>query len=272
MRRRLILSLLATPAFAQPRPVLVASFSILGDLLRQIAPADADIRVIAGPEADSHGFQPRPSQVEALRGATLAVRNGQGFDGWFDRMARAANFRGTLVTALDGPGLRAGDPHGWQDVAVARGYAGRIAIGLGAPNRLIDYDARLIALDAWIRAEIARVPEARRIVVTSHDSFGYFGAAYGVRFLSPQGMSTQAEPAAQRVAGLIRQVRDQRVTAIFNDHAGSSATLRRVATEAWVTIRGRLYAESLSPLDGPAPTYEAMMRHNVGLMVPAMLG
>ena len=116
------------------------------------------------------------------------------------------------------------------------------------------------------------MPEARRIVVTSHDSFGYFGAAYGVRFLSPQGVSTQAEPAAQRVAGLIRQVRDQRVTAIFNDHAGSSATLRRVATEAGVTIRGRLYAESLSPLDGPAPTYEAMMRHNVGLMVPCMLG
>lgn len=271
MRRRCLFSLLATPAFAQPRPVLVASFSILGDMLAQVAPEGADIRVIAGPEADAHGFQPRPSQLEQLRNATMAVRNGQGFDGWFDRMARAANFHGTMVTALEGEGLRSGDPHGWQDVTVARGYARRIAAGLGEPNRLAAYDGRLETLDAWIRAEIARVPPERRVVLTSHDSFGYFGAAYGVRFVSPQGVSTQAEPSAQGVAALIRQVRAQRITAVFMDNLASPATLRRLAAEAGVTVRGRLYAETLSAPDGPAPSYEAMMRYNVGLMVPAML-
>ena len=263
--------LLATPALAQPRPVLVASFSILGDMLGQVAPEGADIRVIAGPEADAHGFQPRPSQVEALRGATLAVRNGQGFDGWFDRMARAAGFQGRLVTALEGPGLRPGDPHGWQDVTVARGYARRIADGLGGADRLAGYDARLAALDAWIRAEIGRVPPERRVVLTSHDSFGYFAAAYGVRFLPVQGVAAQAEPGAQGVAALIRQVRAQRVTAVFIDQLSNPATLRRLAAEAGVAVRGRLYAETLSAPDGPAATYEAMMRHNVGLLVPAML-
>jgi zinc/manganese transport system substrate-binding protein len=271
MRRRLLLSLLATPALAQPRPVLVASFSILGDMLAQVAPEGADIHVIAGPEADAHGFQPRPSQVELLRGASLAVRNGQGFDEWFDRMGRAAGFRGTMVTALEGGGLRRGDPHGWQDVTVARGYARRIAAGLGAANRLDGYDARLAELDAWIRAEIARVPPERRVVLTSHDSFGYFGAAYDVRFISPQGVSTQAEPSAQGVAALIRQVRAQRITAVFMDNLGNPSTLRRLAAEAGVTVLGRLYAESLSAASGPAATYEAMMRYNVGLMVPAML-
>ncbi len=271
MRRRFLPLLLAIPALAQQRPVLVASFSILGDMLARVAPEGEDIRVIAGPEADAHGFQPRPSQIEALRGATLAVRNGGGFDGWFDRMTRAANFRGTLVTALDGPGLRAGDPHGWQDVAMARAYIRRIAAGLGAPNRLAEYDARLAELDTWIRAEIGRVPPERRVVLTSHDSFGYFGAAYGVRFVAPQGVSTTAEPSAQGVAALIRQVRAQRITAVFMDHLGSPATLRRLAAEAGVTVLGRLYAETLSPPEGPAPSYEAMMRHNVALMVPAML-
>ena len=272
MRRRSLFSLLATPALAQPRPVLVASFSILGDMLARVAPEGAVVRVIAGPEADAHGFQPRPSHIEALRGATLAVRNGAGFDGWFDRMARAANFRGTMVTALDTPAPRPGDPHGWQDVTLARGYARRIAAGVGEPNRLAAYDAALAELDAWIRAEIARVPVERRVVLTSHDSFGYFGAAYGVRFVSPQGVSTQAEPSAQGVAALIRQVRAQRITAVFMDNLANPATLRRLAAEAGVTVRGRLFAESLSPPEGPAPNYEAMMRHNVGLMVPAMLG
>jgi len=264
--------LLATPVLAQPRPVLVASFSILGDMLAQVAPAGADIRVIAGPEADGHAFQPRPSHAEALRGATLAVRNGQGFDAWFDRLARAAGFQGRMVTALEGPGLRAGDPHGWQDVTMARGYARRIAAGLGEPHRLEAYDARLAALDAWIRAEIARVPPERRVVLTSHESFGYFGAAYGVRFVAPQGVSSQAEPSAQGVAALIRQIRAQRINAVFMDHLGNPATLRRLAAEAGVTVLGRLYAETLSAPGGPAPDYEAMMRHNVGLMVPAMLG
>lgn len=258
------------PASAQPARMLVASFSILGDMLARLAPAGAVVRSIAGPEADAHGFQPRPSQMEALRGATLAVRNGGGFDAWFDRAARAAGFSGTMVTALDPARARAGDPHGWQDVTLARDYAARIAAALPGA-RLAEYDARLAALDEWVRGQIARVPPERRLVLTSHDSFGYFAARYGVRFIAPQGASTAAEPSAAGIAALIRQLRAQRVTAVFMDNLGSPATLRRLAEETGITIRGRLYAETLSAPDGPAASYEALMRHNVGLMVEAML-
>ena len=155
---------------------------------------------------------------------------------------------------------------------MARRYCARIAAGLGEPHRLAEYDAVLAALDDWIRTEISRVPPERRLVLTSHDSFGYFGAAYGVRFVSPQGVSTNAEPSALGVAALIRQVRAQRITAVFMDHLGNPAGLQRLAAEAGVAVRGRLYAESLSAPGGIAPSYEAMMRHNVGLLVPAMLG
>ena len=283
MIRRSLLLTLATPALAQPRPVLVASFSILGDMLAQIAPEGADIRVIAGPEVDAHHFQPRPSHAEALRGAALALRNGLGFDAWFDRTARAAGFRSVMVTATEGMAARPAtghghggqDPHAWQDVALARHYARRIAAGLaaaGMPHRAEAYDARLATLDAWIRAEIARVPAARRMVLTSHDAFAYFGAAYGVRFVAPQGVSTAAEPSAQAVATLIRQVRAQNITAVFMENLTNPATLRRLAQEAGVTVRGRLFADALSTADGPAASYEAMMRHNLGLLVPAMLG
>ncbi len=280
MLYRRALPLLALPALAhaQERPVAIASFSILGDLARQVAGEGWEVRVLAGPDVDAHHFQPRPSDALALRGARLAIRNGAGFDGWFDRLLRGAGFRGQVVTATEGlPLLRSSpgghshggqDPHGWQDVRLAMGYLRRIAAGLGtdaaAPL------ARLEALHGWIGDQFAPIPPARRVVVTSHDAFAHFGAAYGVRFLAPQGVSTAAEPSAQQVAALIRQIRAERVTAVFLENMANPATLRRLAEEAGVTLRGRLFADALSPPDGPAATYDAMMRHNTRLMAAAM--
>jgi zinc/manganese transport system substrate-binding protein len=304
MRRR---SLLALPALLLPlsaraqatRLPVVASFTILADITAQLGGERVEIRTVAGPDADAHHFQPRPSDAVALRGAAVLIRNGLGFDGWIDRMARSANWRGRTITATEGitprmvegghshghshgtPGRPAPDPHCWQDVAHARSYARTIAAGLAAADpdaaehyatRAAAYDARLAALDAWVRQQLGTVPEPRRIVVTSHDAFGYFGAAYGVRFLAPAGISTRAEPSAQQVARLIRLIREQSVTALFMENMSNPATLRRIAAETGVAIGGRLYADSLSHPDGAAPTYEAMVRHNVGLLVPAMRG
>lgn len=289
--RMLRRTLLFTPAlaFAQAPPVVVASFSILGDLAGQVLGPAATLNVMAGPDVDAHHFQARPSHIAMLRGAAMAIRNGWGFDGWFNRAAQAANFSGVMVTATEGlppraaPRGRGGhnhganDPHAWQDVAAARHYVRQIAAGaarlnLDVATRAAAADARLAALDAWVRAQIGTVPEARRVVLTSHDAFAYFGAAYGVRFLAPQGVSTQAEPSAQAVAALIRQVRAQNITAVFMENMTNPATLNRLAQEAGVTVRGRLYADALSGPAGPAADYQAMMRHNVTVMVEAMRG
>lgn len=319
MRRRLFLGLvpaLALPA-VPPRPAsaqgpvrVVASFSILGDMTRQIAGDRIQLRTVAGSNVDAHTFQPRPSDAEALRDATLAIRNGLGFDPWFDRMLRSANWRGTTVTATDGITTRrmaahshghshggqaqgsggqqqsgqartVPDPHAWQDLRLGIRYVRTIAAALSTADAVNAaayteaadaYARRLTDLDAWVRAEVAVVPEARRKVVTSHDAFGYFGAAYGIRFLAPQGVSTEAEPSAAQVGRLIRQIRNEGITAVFMENMGNPATLQRLADEAGVRVRGRLYADALSAADGPAPTYEAMFRHNVGLLVPAMRG
>jgi len=294
MRRRALLSLAALPfpAAAQPKPVAVASFSILADLLREVAGERMDLRVIAGPDVDAHHFQTRPSHAEAVRSAQIVVRNGAGFDGWFNRLLSSTGFRGVTVTATEGIALRRAaptpghnhgsqDPHAWQDVRLAITYVRNIEAGLIRADaageahyraRANAFVARLEALDGWVRVEIARVPEARRIIVTSHDAFAYFGAAYGVRFRAPQGVATNAEPSAQQVASLIRQIRAENITAIFIENMSNPATLRRLADEAGVRIQGRLYADALSGPNGPAETYELMVRHNVGLMVPAMVG
>ncbi|WP_431302765.1 metal ABC transporter solute-binding protein, Zn/Mn family [Sediminicoccus sp. BL-A-41-H5] len=295
MHRRTLLAapalLLTPPALAQPRPAAVASFSILGDLLREVAGERMEIRVIAGPDVDAHHFQPRPSHAEAVRGARLVVRNGAGFDNWFNRLIASTGFSGVNVLATEGLALRRAaptpghnhgsqDPHAWQDARLAIGYLRNIERGLIRADaageaeyrsRAAAAAARLEALDAWVRSEIARVPEARRIVITSHDAFAYFGAAYGVRFLAPQGVALQSEPSAQQVANLIRQIRAQNITAVFMENMSNPATLRRLAEEAGVAIQGRLYADALSAPDGPAATYEAMMRHNMTLMVAAMM-
>lgn len=280
MFTRRALPLLALPALAraQPRPVAVASFSIVGDLARQVAGEAWEVRVLAGPDVDPHNFQPRPSDAQALRGADVAIRNGAGFDGWFDRLLRGAGFRGRLVTATEGlPLLRAApgghshgpqDPHGWQDARLAMGYVRAVAAALGTDATAIL--TRLEALHGWIGAQFAPIPPARRVALTSHDAFAHYGAAYGVRFLAPQGVSTAAEPSAQQVAALIRQVRAERITAVFLENMANPVTLRRLAQEAGVTVRGRLYADALSAPDGPAATYEAMMRHNTTLLAAAM--
>ncbi|WP_027283675.1 metal ABC transporter solute-binding protein, Zn/Mn family [Rubritepida flocculans] len=290
-------------------PVVVASFSILGDLVQQVGGARIALRVIAGPGVDSHHFQPRPTDAQALREAALLVRNGLGFDAWFDRLARAAAGQraAPMLTVTDGitprsmeahhhhhhhhhggaerrtqhaaGPRRVADPHAWQDVRLAQHYVRAIAAGLarmdsaGAEAHQAAAEAflrRLEALDAWIRAEIATVPPARRKVLTTHDAFGYFGDAYGVTFLAAQGVSAEAEPSAAAVARLIRQVRAENLTAVFLEGQGSQAVLERLAREAGVRVRGRLYADALSAPDGPAASYEAMMRHNVALMVAAM--
>jgi zinc/manganese transport system substrate-binding protein len=308
LRRALLCSpalLLVRPALAQQRPSVVASFSILADMTRQIGGDRIALRAIAGADVDAHGFQPKPSDAAALNNAALVIRNGLGFEGWLDRMIRSSGFKGRLVTTTEGitPRLmeahghdhggvgrrqnqsvgprQVPDPHAWQDVGLAQHYMRNITAGLIAADpgnealyrRDADaYAARLAALDQWVRAEVAKVPAARRKIVTSHDSFGYFGDAYGVRFLAPQGVSTEAEPSAAEVGRLIRQIRAENITALFMENMANPATLQRIAQETGVRVRGRLYADALSTETGPAPTYEAMFRHNLSLMVPAMLG
>ncbi|MCQ4161604.1 zinc ABC transporter substrate-binding protein [Roseomonas sp. GC11] len=306
MQRRALLGLaLAAPflghaASAQengpPLPV-VASFSILGDMVRQIGGEAVRVHVIAGPDVDAHTFQPRPSDAQAVREAKLLVRNGLGFDAWMDRLARSAGYKGATATASQGVTPRrmeeadsqghghshgtTTDPHAWQDLRNGQIYARNIGEALASadPARAerfraaaATYAARLAILDAWVREQIATVPEARRRVVTSHDAFGYFGAAYGVRFLAPQGVSTESEPSAAQVARLIRTLKQEKITALFLENMANPATLNRLAHEAGVKVQGRLYADALSAEGGPAATYETMFRNNIGLLVPAMAG
>lgn len=257
---------------------VVATFSILGDLVREVGGEAVDVTTLVGPDSDAHTYQPRPSDARALAGAKVLVSNGLGFEGWIDRLAEAASFRGKRVVASAGAPADS-DPHCWQDVACARRYVANIADGLASVDpanatlyakRAAAYDGRLATLDGWIRREIAGVPEAQRQAITGHTSFRYFARAYDVRFSAPTGYSTESEPTARDVANLIRQVREQKIKALFIENMTNPALVAEIARDSGASVGPRLYSDALSRPDGPAPTYEAMMRHNVTALVAGM--
>jgi zinc/manganese transport system substrate-binding protein len=268
----------AAPAFADTRLKTVATFSILADFVREVGGDQLDIVTLVGPDADAHTYQPKPTDARTLAVARVLVSNGLGFEGWIDRLAEAAGFKGKRIVASTGAASDK-DPHCWQDVACARRYVANIAQGLAAADpanaeayraRATRYDERLAALDSWIRREIASVPADRRQAITGHSSFRYFSRAYDVRFNAPRGFSTESEPTARDVANLIRQVREQKVKAVFAENMTNPALVAEIARDSGAVVGPRLYSDALSKPDGPASTYEAMMRHNVTALVAGM--
>ena len=121
-----------------------------------------------------------------------------------------------------------------------------------------------------MKAALAKLPEDRRKIITSHDAFGYFGAAYGLEVIAPEGVSTEAEASAKDVAKIIRQIKAEHIPAVFMENITDHRLLDQIARETGAKIGGTLYTDALSPPDGPAPTYLGMFRHNIGALIAAL--
>ncbi|MFN3076430.1 MAG: metal ABC transporter substrate-binding protein [Alphaproteobacteria bacterium] len=284
-----VLLLLGTvsPVLADPLKV-VTSFSILGDMARRVGGDQVLITTLVGPDGDAHVYEPTPADIRAVAQAGLLIVNGLGMEGWMDRLDKAAGYRGPVVVASTGVRVRhpkggdgrTTDPHAWQDLSNGLIYVANIEAGLAAadPTHADTYHANaksfskeLKELDSWVRAEIGSVPPGLRRVITSHDSFGYFGEAYGIRLLAPAGIGTEAEITARNLATLVTQIRTTRTRAIFLENMSDPRRIGQLEREAGARAGGTLYVDALSPAGGPAPDYIAMFRHNVPLLKDAML-
>jgi zinc/manganese transport system substrate-binding protein len=265
-----------------PLPV-VASFSILGDFVRQVGGDAVALTTIVGPDGDAHVYEPSPGDARKLAKARLVFVNGLGFEGWIDRLIKASNSKAAVATASTSAtarSLEGGlDPHAWQDVTNAQIYVANIRDALKAadPDRAGQYEARagaylaqLAALDEEIKRAMDALPKERRRVVSTHDAFGYFAARYGIEFIAPQGVSTDAEASARDIARIIDAIKRQKVAAVFLENVADSRLTRRIAAETGAKIGGELYSDALSGANGPAPTYIDMMRHNVRELAKAL--
>ncbi len=266
---------------------VVATFSILGDMVRQVGGDRVHVTTLVGPDGDGHVYQPTPADAQAVAGAKLLVVNGLGFEGWMDRLSEASGYKGQVVTATAGvePRRMADqdhgeiDPHAWQSLANARIYVRNIADGLAAIDpagaeiyrrNAAGYMKEIDAVEAQVREAIDSLPVERRKVVTSHDAFGYFSEAYGIEFYAPVGVSTEAEASAGDVAKLIRQINKEKIPAVFVENISDRRLLDQIVRETGARIGGKLYSDALSKADGPAGTYLGMMRHNIQVLVAAL--
>jgi zinc/manganese transport system substrate-binding protein len=267
---------------------VVASFSILGDLVRQVGGNLVAVDTLVGPDGDVHVYEPRPRDLRTLLAAGLLVRNGLGLEGWMDRLTGAAGFKGRVVVAAEAVvprtmrengGALTTDPHAWQDPRNAILYVRAIAEGLAsvdAANAAVyrgaaeQYSARIAQVDGWIEAAMAAIPSDQRRIITTHDAFGYYGARYGVEFLSAEGISTEFEPSAKAIAALVRQIEREKVRAVFIENTTSPRMAQMLARETGALLGGTVYSDALSPADGPAATYLDMLRWNTKLFVGAM--
>jgi zinc/manganese transport system substrate-binding protein len=288
-RRGALAALLATAASARAQPAaplrVVASFSLLADMTQEVGGSSVEVTALVGRDADSHVFAPSPAHAQRLMQAQLVVVNGLGFEGWIDRLIRATGYRGPVVVASQGiaPRVVAGyaDPHAWQSLVHAQRYVENIRAGIvqaqpaaaAAVNaRAADYTRRMAALDASIRSRLAAVPAQDRVVVTTHAAFGYLADAYGLDFRAAQGLNSASEASAADVARLVRQLRSQRVRALFVENLSDPRLLARIAQEAGARLGGKLFSDALSAPGTPADTYLRLMAHNAESLLGVLKG
>ena len=277
------LLLLAGPALAGEIRA-VATTSILGDVVREVAGELVDLAVLFPPDTDPHTFEPTPQEVALLARADVVFVCGAGLEAALEPLLGLAR---RVVSVSEGIPLRVFadgrvDPHVWLDPMNVAVWAENVAAALvdldpshaeGYRARAAAYRRKLEELDAWIRTEVEKVPEERRILVVDHLAFGYFAARYGFRQAAAvlPGFSTLAEPSARELAALEEKIRELAVPAIFVAHTTTSPLVERIADDTGVRVV-RLYVGALSGPEGPAPTYLDLMRQLVLSIVAALGG
>ena len=277
------LALTALPATAQDKLKIVASFSILGDMVRQVTGELASVTTIVGPDADAHVYMPNASDAKAVANADVIFLNGLGFETWSDTLIKTSGTKAEVFVATTGisPLKVEGeiDPHAWNTLTNGVVYVTNIADGLSSADpknaatykaNAKAYSARLMALHTRATAELNKLPEGARTVVTAHDAFGYLANAYGLNFLAPVGVDTDAEPSAKALAKLIDHLRKVGAGALFVENISSPALVHQIARETGIKIGGRLFSDALSERGGPATSYEKMFEHNLGTLIAAL--
>ncbi|CDZ73000.1 Periplasmic solute binding protein [Neorhizobium galegae bv. orientalis] len=276
----------AVPAFADTLKV-VASFTVLGDVVSQVGGKHVKVINLVGPNGDPHEFEPSPTDARNLKAAQVAFVSGEGLEGWMDRLITASGYKGKPVVVSEGVNTRTmdedgktvTDPHVWNSPVNVKVWVANIEKALSEADpadasafkaNAEAYLQKLDAMNAYAHSKFDAVPADRRKVLTSHDAFGYFGREYNVSFLAPLGLSTETEASAADVAKLIEQIKAEGVKTYFLENSNDPRLVKQIAKATAAQPGGELYVESLSDAKGPAPTYEKMFRYNVDQIAAAM--
>lgn len=293
-----LVALGADAAHAQNKLKVVASFSILADFAKNVGGDRVDVSMLVGPGGDAHVYTPTPADARNVAAAKLVIVNGLGFEGWLQRLVKAAGNKATVVTATKGITPRKNkadghkhthghshddenDPHAWQSVPNAKIYVANIRDALiaadaaGAETYRVNADRYLKKLDELereVRQAVDTIPADRRKLISTHDAFGYLADSYGIAFIAPQGVSTESEATARDVARIVTQIKAQKIPAVFLENISDPRLMRRIAQESGAKLGGTLFSDSLTDEKGDAATYIEMIRHNIRTLANALAG
>lgn len=299
MHSRMFKACVATPALAAALLVsavsmaeaktlnVVASMTVLADVVSVVGGNHVNVKSLVGPNGDPHVYEPTPEDAKALKEADAVFISGDGLEGWMERLIKASGYKGKPTVASTGikahkmvdDGKTVTDPHVWNDPKNGIIWTQNIVKTLSAvdPDDAADFKANgdkmiadLTAIDQNAKKAVEAIPAAKRKVLTTHDALGYFGRAYGVAFLAPQGLSTESEASAADVGKIIKQIKKEGVKVYFFENSNDPRMVEQIAKETGATSGGTLYVESLSKADGPAPTYLKMLKYNIDLLTTAM--
>ena len=262
---------------------VVTSFSILEDLVKELGGQYVNVVNLVDRNSDAHTYQPKPSDAVAISKADLVIFNGLGFEGWIPRLIKNSGYKNKQIIASKGvDAIKNGketDPHAWQSFHNIRLYVQNISQMLiqlrpqyseVLTKRQQKYLDSLNDLEINLKEQLVKIPVSKRIVVTSHDAFGYLGREFKIQFLAPLGLSLEVEASAEDVATIIDQIREQNVKALFVENINNPRLLELISAETNVAIGGRLYSDALSEVKGPAGTYLKMMRHNIESLITVL--
>lgn len=276
-------------AHAAERPRVLTTFTILADMARNVAGEHADVDSITRPGAEIHGYEPTPRDIVKTRRATLILWNGMNLELWFEKFfANIKDVPQALVTEgiepmgiTEGPYAGKPNPHAWMSPANALIYVENIRAALARvdPSNASAYAAnaaayaeKIRAIDAPVRAQLARIPENQRWLVTSEGAFSYLCRDYGLRPLYLWPINADAQGTPQQVRHVIDQVRAHKIPVVFSESTVSDKPARQVARETGARYGGVLYVDSLTDAKGPVPTYLALLEANATTIVNAFLG
>ena len=268
----------------------LAAEAFLADIAQNVAGSRIVVAALMPSGVDPHAYEPTPGDLARVADSDVLIVNGAGLEGFLAEMLRNAGGQRLVIEASAGlttrevPGTdehHEGDPHFWLDPNKVIRYVENIRAGLSQADpggatayaaNAQEYVARLQELDQWISAEVAAIPQERRLLVTNHESFGYFADRYGFRIVGSiiPSVSTGASPSARQLAELVDAVRAAGVPAVFLETGSNPQLAQQLAREAGIRVVTQLYTHSPGATDGSAVGYIGMMEYNTRAIVDAL--
>ena len=271
--------------YSQEKKLVLSTASIFSDMAENIAGGQLDVRTIVPIGGDPHIYEPTPADAHLISQSDMILKNGLTFEGWLNGLIESAGGQAEVVTITEGiPAIRSAfkgsaDPHAWMNAAYGLIYIENIKnalVKLDPDNKDIFefnyevYRRQIEDMDAYIFEQVQKIPAQRRILITSHDAFQYFGQRYGIRLEAVIGVSTEAEAQTSDIIRLNKVIKESGVPAVFIETTVNPKLLKQIAEDNNVVIGGSLYSDSIGEKDSPAPTYLQMLKFNTDLIVTAL--